>query len=48
MYCFLDGYLYGKKYPDNGACSVGGIIYFCVYIKSASSRQTRHMLITMW
>ena len=35
-----------KKYPNRQADSVRGIIYFCVYIKSVPSRQTRHMFIT--
>ena len=35
-----------KKYPDRRADAVSRIIYFCVYIKSVTSRQTRHMIMT--
>ena len=37
---FLAGCLYGKNVEE----SVSGIIYFCVYITSVPSRQTRHMM----
>ena len=41
---FLAGCLYGKNILiDDG--SLNGIIYFCVYIKSVPSCQTRHMFI---
>ena len=36
-----------KKYPDRRTGSVSGIIYFCIYKKSAPSRQTTQMFITM-